>query len=221
MNIPAVFLTESCEIEKRLIPIKDTHKKTGSAPAQKAADTANHHCRCAERAAVENQLRIQQHRRHHKCRKIVVFHSLFRKGGRQRNRSVHAQRGGYAQQTGCNDSQSAEAHSAHLCNGTMNNPFPEYADCRAEDNAQRIIRNNLLHQHREIIPYVYKLTPQDIPKLTHRCLPAYRCGCQVRWLQHVQWYARPSDAQRAAQTIRCLLPDKSDPYRPGPMQQGR
>ena len=90
MGIMTLPLLKTCKIKKLPVPVKEKDEQAGGAAADKAADDADRQGRPSKCRAVDDELGIEQDRRHHKGRQPVLPHALPAEGGRDGDGPVHA-----------------------------------------------------------------------------------------------------------------------------------
>ena len=133
--IPARRGRKTGKIEKSLLMVKAPNQHAGGDSAEKAGQNPdNQRCR-SQRHTVQNQLRIEQNRTHHKGRQPIVLHTALGEGSGQWNGSVHTQRGRDTQGTGGGDAQHTQPLSVHSAEQAVDMILRKNRDNRTEYHA--------------------------------------------------------------------------------------
>ena len=156
MGIPVGVFMEAGEIEERLpFPaVKEADQQSCRTTAKKTAQQTDDQRGLSQCGRVKQQLRVEQDAGHHKRRKVIIPHALFRKGGCERDRSVHTQRRGHAKKAGGDHPKPAYFLLSDLRECAVNKAFPEYRDCTSQRDAQRPIGCDLPDLDIQVIPEV-------------------------------------------------------------------
>ena len=156
IRIPAFRFLEAIKIEKWPVLKKDMEQQSGAYPAGKAGDDAYRKHRISQGSAVDDQLRIQQYRTHHKCSQPVVFHPSFGKSGRYGYRPIHTERRSYAKDACSYDPDDTKSCLLQGTKGSVDLFLSKYGYSRTDHHAQHPVMKDLLELYSEIVPEIYK-----------------------------------------------------------------
>ena len=92
VRVATLRLGEPLERKETRLPVEDADQRARERAAEKARDDANNERRLAQRHAVYDQLRVEEHGARHEGGEPVVANARLREARRNRDRAVHAQR---------------------------------------------------------------------------------------------------------------------------------
>ena len=153
-------IAERAEIEK--FSAANFHDKPRDNSAQKATCDSHRKDFRAKRDAVNNQLRIQQNRAHHKRRKKIVLHAFFGKSRANRNRAVHAQRRSDSERTRKEKPNDSRNFLPEKFRRHVNPFFRKNRNRGAEQNSKHPVPKNLAQLNVKIIPKINRLALYDV-----------------------------------------------------------
>ena len=159
VGVPTRALVKAGEVKEALAlcAVEQPDQPPGHTAAEGAAYAADGHRGLPQRAAIEDQLRVEQYAGHHECRKIIVLHALLRKARRDGDRAVHAQRRGDAQQARGNHAQPAHFPLANFGKSAVDIPLAKHRHRAAQQYAQRPVGRDLPNLDVQIIPEIDRL----------------------------------------------------------------
>ena len=158
MGIVACPFFKSREVKEWLIFIKSMDQKSRCHAAQKTGHQSDCQNSGTQRRTVNDQLWVEQDRRHHESSQPVFPHSLFGKGCRNRNGSVHTQRRGNPEQTCRDDTEQTPFFIPHPSEQSMNFIFGKNRNERPDEDADHPVPKDLVELELKVIAQVNKFT---------------------------------------------------------------